>query len=125
MGKQRAIYLDVPEVRILDHWCEALRLSFQREVYLVGSVLQGPDHRDVDVRIMLTDEEMASLPMHVLDLNMMLSRWGQQATGLPIDCQVQTLAEFTTEGGPRNPRGYTEERRQSPRSGRSAETPDL
>ncbi len=117
MAKQRAIYLDVPDVRVLDHWCESLRLSFRREVYLVGSVLQGPDHRDVDVRIMLTDEEMAALPMHVLDLNMMLSRWGQQATGLPIDCQVQTLAEFTTEGGPRNPRGYTEDHRQQALSG--------
>jgi hypothetical protein len=27
------------------------------------------------------------------DLHMLLSRWGQQVTGLPIDCQVQERTE--------------------------------
>lgn len=109
---QRATYLGVDQLRRLDHWCYSLRASFgtrvpHRAIYLVGSVLERPDFRDVDLRIMLTDKEMRFLPLNRLDLNMMLSRWGQEATGLPIDCQVQSPAVFDEHAGrPRNPRGW-------------------
>jgi hypothetical protein len=51
--------------------------------------------RDVDVRIVLTDEDYDRL-YRVVDparLNVALSLWGERATGLPIDCQVQSMSE--------------------------------
>lgn len=104
--RKRSIYLRVDEVRLLDHWCHLLRMSFGEMPYLVGSVLERTDHRDVDIRIILTDEKYDAIPMNVRDLNMLLSRWGQQMTGLPIDCQVQSAAESKGFDGPINPRGY-------------------
>ncbi len=92
--RQRATYLRVDEVRLLDHWCDSLGQTFGTTPYLVGSVLIRSDYRDVDVRVMLDDDAYEAIPMHVLDLNMLLSRWGQQSTGLPIDCQVQSYTEW-------------------------------
>lgn len=103
--RERAIYLRVDQVRKLDHWCQSLRVSFKTHVYLVGSVLTGKDWRDVDVRIVISDEAFESIPMQTLDLDMLLSEWGQNQTDLPIDCQVQSASEFSTYKGPRNPRG--------------------
>jgi hypothetical protein len=103
--RKRVMWLRVDEVRLLDHWCSALAASFSECPYLVGSAITREDYRDVDIRIPLPDEVVASLPMQLLDLNMMLSRWGQQATGLPIDCQVQPLSEFKSYTGPAYPRG--------------------
>ena len=44
------------------------------------------------------------LAIEQLDV-MMLSLWGQRATGLPIDCQVQNQAEWVEYDGPVSPRG--------------------
>lgn len=126
----RAIYLTVPEVRRLDHWCELLRNAFQRTPYLVGSVLTRADHRDVDVRIILEDDVHAALPIHVLDLNMLLSNWGQLLTALPIDCQVQSQSEWDAETEKRdpaaspNPRGHIEAWRRGHFYPPNAERPD-
>ena len=105
--KRRATYLRVDQLRMLDHWCESLRHTFERPVYLVGSVLLHPRWRDVDVRIILTDKQVRRLPLRQRDLNMLLSRWGQDVTDLPIDCQVQSATEAAAEEGPANPRGLT------------------
>jgi hypothetical protein len=75
------------------------------DVFLVGSVLDGPDYRDVDVRVVLPNRAVEGWPMSRLDLNMLLSRWGQEQTGLPIDCQVQSVEQSTSHDRPRNPRG--------------------
>lgn len=93
-------------MRRLDHWCESLLVTFEpTSVYLVGSVQERGDWRDVDVRIVMDDEQVDALPMQLVDLNMLLSRWGQDQTGLPIDCQVQSASESQTHTGGRNPRG--------------------
>lgn len=62
-------------------------------MYLVGSALTRPDYRDVDIRIMLTDDTFAALAaiVHPEVLAIGLSLWGQRATGLPVDCQVQAM----------------------------------
>lgn len=104
---RRIYWLSVDEMRLLDHWCTAITRSFGgRHPYICGSVLERADYRDVDLRILLSDDELAGIPLDVLDLNMMLSRWGQQATELPIDCQVQGRDEWDSHNGkPRHPRG--------------------
>lgn len=58
--------------------------------YQVGSSLEG-EYRDIDVRTMLEDEDFKVLKKLVdIDrLNMTVSIWGQKATGMPIDFQVQ------------------------------------
>lgn len=104
--KPRAIYLRVDQVRALDHWCWLLSMSFGRQPWLVGSVLEHRRWRDVDVRIELPDDVLNALPIARLDLNMLLSEWGHRLTGLPIDCQVQGETEFAEHADrPRNPRG--------------------
>jgi len=114
MSHERAIYLRVDQVRRLDHWCRNLNRMFHEmppttRVYLVGSVLEGPGFRDVDVRVVLPDGACRRLRaiLNEEDLNYLLSRWGQEQTGLPIDCQVQSVSDTDEHSGPRNPRCLT------------------
>ncbi len=107
LERERAIYLRVDQVRRLDHWCLLLKRAFlDADVYLVGSVLSTANHRDIDVRVVLPDETIKALPLRNLDLNYLLSQWGQDQTGLPIDCQVQSVSEHRAETGPANPRPH-------------------
>lgn len=87
----RADYLLLSDMALLHTWGRELRRAFGVTAYLVGSALERVDHRDVDVRIMLEDEHYDALAkLADLDaLNLALSLWGQKATGLPIDCQLQ------------------------------------
>ena len=110
---ERAIYLRVDQVRRLDHWCANLKSAFMGAgVYLVGSVQEHADWRDVDVRVVLPDDVLVSLPIRARDLNYMLSRWGREQTDLPIDCQVQSVAEHEQHeqhaGKPANPRPHND-----------------
>lgn len=91
---KRANYLTQSGVRLLNDWGVNLRRMFPGEVaYLVGSALTTADYRDVDVRLILNDDDYFSLASVVdpADLNLAVSLWGQQVTGLPIDFQVQHI----------------------------------
>lgn len=105
----RATYLTQSGYRLLDDWGWSLRRMFPAEVaYLVGSALTTAGHRDVDVRLMLNDEDHQALRniLNLDDLNLSVSLWGQQVTGLPIDFQVQSQTEANTEHhGRRHPLG--------------------
>lgn len=93
----RANYLLVSDSDLLEHWGRAVRNAFGGHVpYHVGSSLTTADFRDVDVRLMLDDDDVAALDRIVnrRALGVAFSIWGQKATGLPIDFQVQS----TTEG---------------------------
>jgi hypothetical protein len=88
-------FLIQSERALLSRWMHDIRFLFPREQravpYLVGSVMTTPDYRDVDVRTILSDENHAALAA-VIDLDRLalaVSLWGQRATGLPIDWQVQ------------------------------------
>jgi len=80
---------------MLHDWGASLRRMFPTclSVIHVGSSINSPAYRDVDVRIVLPDDDYAEITerIHRLDLNLALTRWGKQATGLPIDCQIQAL----------------------------------
>lgn len=90
-----------PEQRFrLDEACRVFEEAFEFGVYLVGSVRERPDFRDVDVRAIVSDEAFAKLyptanPKKPNDdtywaLSMAaFSLYLREATGLPIDFQVQ------------------------------------
>lgn len=87
----RATYLLQSDLALLNAWADELGRVFDEHPYLVGSALERADYRDVDVRIMLDDQHYDDLikVIEVGALNLALSLWGQKATGLPIECQVQ------------------------------------
>lgn len=93
----RANYLTVTQNMLLADWGRKVYQSFYYEAmpYLVGSCLARADFRDVDVRVMMTSDEYAAITsvMRASRVNLGLSLWGQQVTGLPIDCQIQTFEE--------------------------------
>lgn len=93
----RATRLSVDQVRAVDHFAESLFIMFPHAmgVAIVGSSLVRDDYRDVDIRIIAEDEKVRTLRaiLDLDDLHMLLSRWGQQVTGLPIDCQLQERSE--------------------------------
>lgn len=112
-SKPRFTHLSPQQVRLLDDWGRALRQMFPETIGVVqvGSTLQRPDWRDVDVRIILRDAAYDHLAQGVAPrrLSLPLSMWGQQVTGLPIDCQLQpqrlATAKYSTNQHPRNPLG--------------------
>jgi len=78
-------------------------------VYLVGTVNERPDFRDVDVRLILPDDRFDALFGHSPALwgafCYATSRWLSADTGLPIDFQVQRQTEANEKYGEktRNP----------------------
>jgi hypothetical protein len=108
----RSTYLVQSDFDRLESWCQMVRVIFGRShgPFLVGSVLERPDFRDVDLRVIMNDEDFDAVfrgrPEAVRFLNRGLSVWGQQETGLPIDFQVQRMTEANAEySGRRNAMG--------------------
>ena len=100
---RKASYLTVLETHLLDHACGPIREAFQSAPYLVGSATERADYRDVDVRLILSDEEYDRLT--VPEWTMIghgLTAYLRAATGLPIDFQVQRR----TEANERHPGGW-------------------
>lgn len=103
----RATALSPPEMLRLDLWADTLVWTFDTDPYLVGSVLRRRDPRDVDVRLALADDDpFLANPDRVRLINVALSVWAQQVSGLPVDFQLQPLSEWRQhDGEPRNPLG--------------------
>lgn len=87
---------------------EAVHTLIGQRAYLVGSVLTRPDHRDIDVRIMLDDETFERtfggnglwITNGSLTLaNMALSALAREMAGLEIDCQIQRASDANSEYG--------------------------
>jgi hypothetical protein len=106
---RRVSYLSVSQFHALDLACTRIREAFKSPPYLVGSVMERPDFRDVDVRLMLDDEEYAKLPRDQWTVfGLAVSAWLSAFTGgLPIDFQFQqqTAANEKFGEGKRNPLG--------------------
>lgn len=78
--------------------------------YLVGSVMERADFRDVDLRCILDDDDFeqrfGGQRVRLRLLNAALSEWITARTGLPIDFQFQSRTEAEQyKGRPRNPMG--------------------
>lgn len=101
-------YVGAPAIFKLEQACQVINDAFNGfGCYLVGSALERPDWRDVDVRFIMPDADFAKEFPRVdlsfggngaaywefdpkwLLLTTALSDWLQKATGLPVDFQFQ------------------------------------
>ena len=98
--KQRANWLPAPAYCNLNAACAIINSAFRGGFgcYLVGSSLERRDHRDVDVRYIMGDEEFDRLfpcggdRVHDALWSLMclsISLWLSQQSGLPVDFQIQ------------------------------------
>jgi hypothetical protein len=119
----RVSYLTPHQMRRLDAACHPIWVAYSTP-YLVGSVNERPDYRDVDVRCLLDPDQYDRMfdqpegdgashndPRWQL-LCMALSGELSRATGLNIDFQFQRTPEANeaSQGKPRNPLGLRWER---------------
>lgn len=124
--RQKGIYIGAPACFALEMACKHVRDAFGNEadfagIYIVGSCLERPDWRDVDVRMMLDDKAFQELfpsaclisgswefdPRWTL-LTVAISNWMRQQTGLPIDFQFQPMTHANAQHkGRRNAVGIT------------------
>lgn len=114
MTKDEWCHLGAEELARLDHACMIVGQALDT-CYLVGSVLERPDYRDVDVRVVLDDERYDALfggaghqrtnalwSLLCLSVTEYLSR----VTKLRIDFQVQRRTEANQKfDGPCHPLG--------------------
>lgn len=101
----KSSYIGAPAIFQLEMACRQLFEAFgdggdyHTCIYLVGSSMERPDWRDVDVRMMLPDEEFARLfpdagkhweqDPRWLVMVVSISAWMSKLTDLPIDFQFQ------------------------------------
>lgn len=114
---KRRCYLSTVQLYRLDLACTPLKLLADEDdgpsgVYLVGSSWDRADFRDVDVRLILSDERFDALfgtsPQLWGIFCCAVSRSLTDDTGLPVDFQVQRMTEANEQYGdkPRNPLGH-------------------
>lgn len=120
MNRERAMYLSVEELWRLSNAVRPVQEAFGGEiVWIVGSVLDRADYRDVDLRLILADEVHARLflkPVSDVDgtlvglhdqfrmlIQTAISSMLRQITDLPIDFQIQSQIEASQYDGKRNP----------------------
>lgn len=105
----KGLYVGAPACFVLEIACQQLHRAYDHPdyhmgIYLVGSALERPDWRDVDVRMILQDEYFEQLfPSAVVAqgawefdprwmiLTVAVSDWLRKQTGLPIDFQFQPM----------------------------------
>ncbi|WP_409188469.1 hypothetical protein [Bradyrhizobium sp. RDM4] len=119
-------YVGAPAYFKLQQACTAIWRSWHREsfgCYVVGSCLERPDFRDVDVRLLMRDEAFrAEFPdVERIDaavwehdpkwllVTVSIAEWLRAQTGLPVDFQVHPVsyANANFKGNPRQPVGIT------------------
>lgn len=83
--------------------------AYDAPVYLVGSVLTNKQYRDIDLRLILPDDEVARMPDQVrLLINIALSDLitSTSMAPAPVDFQIQSMTEANVpEHGARHPLG--------------------
>jgi len=108
--KKKASYIGAPAVFALEQALKHVNDAFCDDdcfagIYIVGSCLERPDWRDVDVRLILEDTAFEKLfpaatvhsgawefdPRWCL-LTVAISKWLSAETGLPIDFQFQPMS---------------------------------
>jgi hypothetical protein len=105
--------IGMPTILYLEEYGGLLYDAFGEMAYQVGSSLNKQDYRDVDVRLLLPSDKYQSLGFGNPQYPHRNVRWvsyvkafsllGQQMTGLPIDFQIQDLADANKQySGPRS-----------------------
>ena len=115
---KREIGVGMPAFLYLEEFGSQVWHAFGHLPYLVGTALVGKEWRDVDVRLILSDEEYFALFGERARIERTCGKWvalclafsalGKQMTGLPIDFQIQqqTKANEQFKGQPRQGLGY-------------------
>jgi hypothetical protein len=90
-----------PGFFLLNQACLVIRRAFGEGPYLVGSSIDSKDYRDVDVRLMLDDDRYEAMFPGITKAGnprchalwsltcSSISLWLRQASGLPVDFQIQ------------------------------------
>jgi hypothetical protein len=106
-------FLTTAEFALLNDACVPVTAAFDSPPYLVGSVTQTPDYRDVDLRVILSDDEFDRMfDGKVLLWSLLCQAIGhylRNVTGLPIDFQIQRMSQANAKfpDGVRNPMGFS------------------
>jgi hypothetical protein len=98
--RRKASYIGAPAVFALELSCREICDAFSGYgCYVVGSALERPDWRDVDIRFIMADEEFATLfpdagghweqDARWLLMTISISERMSRLTGLPVDFQFQ------------------------------------
>lgn len=118
--RKKVSYVGAPACFLLEAACQQINAAFDEGFgcYLVGSALERPDWRDIDVRLIMSDEAFdAEFPgtrergiwefdAKWLLLTVSISGWLRQQTGLPVDFQFQPQTHANTRHkGQRNALG--------------------
>ena len=109
----RKSFLSTAEFARLNDACIPVTAAFDSPPYLVGSATESPDYRDVDLRVILTDEDFDRwFGDRVLLWSLVcltIGHYLRDVTGLPIDFQIQRMTEANTKHPTthRNPMGMT------------------
>lgn len=115
----------MPAALMLDEFGDAVRQAFGEYPYQVGSSLMTTAWRDVDVRLILSDERYAAEGYGDPERPECNAKWvamvgafsalGRAMTGLPIDFQIQQQTRANAQhDGPRCALGvHTQLRRQA------------
>lgn len=99
---KKSIYVGAPACFALEIAMKTVNEAFGGfGSYVVGSVLERPDWRDVDIRLILSDDEFdhefpGTLPNGTWEFSarwtllcVSISHWLKKQTGLPVDFQIQ------------------------------------
>jgi hypothetical protein len=102
----------MPATLQLDYFGWLVYCAFGDYPYLVGSALQTKQWRDVDVRLILSDDKYAALGLGEPTTQHTNPKWvawtqafaalGKQITGLPVDFQIQQWTDANRFDGPRS-----------------------
>jgi hypothetical protein len=101
--RTRATFLSTFDLQRLDLAVYPIVRAFDEHPYLVGSVNERADYRDVDVRLMISDETFDALFSERRQLWCLvcyaINAWLRAETGLPIDFQIQRQTEANEKYG--------------------------
>jgi hypothetical protein len=117
--RKKGIYVGAPACFELELACQQLSQAFGGfGCYLVGSALERADWRDIDVRMILSDDEFDELFPNCrergiwefnarwLVMTVSITEWLRKRTGLPVDFQFQPQTHANERHkGPRNALG--------------------
>ncbi len=101
MKKEISVKVGMPAALYLEDFGCHVWNAFGEPAFLVGSALKSKTWRDVDIRLILTDEEYADMGLGDPRYPFSNAKWvsfclaysalGKSMTGLPIDFQIQQM----------------------------------
>ena len=114
----RGVFIPFPEGELLEHCAAQLYKAFGATSYLVGSALYTKRYRDVDVRMIMSDDRYEVLfgtastnPLWSI-MCVSITAWMRQQTNLPIDFQIQRQSKANRiYHGPRSALGIVQNMR--------------